>query len=186
MATEILIKSAEVKKPEDSVATDLPSLETSSEEISNGDEVSEAVTKETKVEDDEGISESVTVVDSETSVSVPSTNLNTITISGATVPMALASVEGQSISLATPVVSGQQVVNPLTAGYQLLLQQQYLNFLQLQQSMIQMSNNVSINCLTLTLSLQVTLLVTLYFTNVRWLLAFKTMIAIDDCFINPY
>lgn len=161
MATEILIKSAEVKKPEDSVATDLPSLETSSEKISNGDEVvAEAVTKETKAEDGEGISESVTVVDSEASVSVPSSNLNTITISGATVPMALASVEGQSISLATPVVSGQQVVNPLTAGYQLLLQQQYLNFLQLQQSMIQMSNNVSINCLTFTLSLQVTLLVT--------------------------
>lgn len=146
MATEVLIKSADVQKTEE--PTSLPPLEVISAEEKKIIEDDEADSgKEIKTSNVGDVSQSATD-SSGTTISVPTTNLNTnlntITISGATVPLALANVEGQSISIAAPVVSGAQMVPTLTtAGYQLLLQQQYLNFLQLQQSMIQMSANVS-------------------------------------------
>lgn len=148
MATEVLIKSADVQKTEEPVPTSLPPLEVISAEEKKIIEDDEADSgKEIKTSSVGDVSQSATD-SSGTTISVPTTNLNTnlntITISGATVPLALANVEGQSISIAAPVVSGAQMVPTLTtAGYQLLLQQQYLNFLQLQQSMIQMSANVS-------------------------------------------
>ncbi|XP_045163092.2 uncharacterized protein LOC123527588 [Mercenaria mercenaria] len=57
-------------------------------------------------------------------------------------PVTLTSDDGGTVTIATPLVtgtavSGTQFVAPMTANYQLLLQQQYINFLHLQQSMIQ-------------------------------------------------
>lgn len=58
-------------------------------------------------------------------------------------PVTLTSEDGGTVTIATPgvsgtpVVSGAQFVAPLTANYQLLLQQQYINFLHLQQTMLQ-------------------------------------------------
>jgi hypothetical protein len=57
-------------------------------------------------------------------------------------PVTLTSDDGSTVTLATPLVTGTpvtgaQFVAPLTANYQLLLQQQYINFLHLQQTMLQ-------------------------------------------------
>jgi len=154
MATEVLVKTADVK-PEEPVTTELTPVEITP--IGNHGHDGSDNDKEAGVENGISVNESVgqsveNIVESAimtnttlANLAVPNTNLNTITIGGTTVPVALASVEGQSISLATPVVSGGQMVTQLPAGYQLLLQQQYLNFLQLHhQSLIQMGANVSI------------------------------------------
>lgn len=86
----------------------------------------------------------------ETSVEAPvntsSPAITTITVAESPQvlqPITLSADVGGSVTIATPLVSGAPVVTgaqfvaPLTANYQLLLQQQYISFLQLQQSMLQ-------------------------------------------------
>lgn len=86
----------------------------------------------------------------ETSVEAPvntsSPAITTITVAESPQvlqPITLSADVGGSVTIGTPLVSGAPVVTgaqfvaPLTANYQLLLQQQYISFLQLQQSMLQ-------------------------------------------------
>ena len=122
MATEIMIKQ-EAKDLEDDAVKAYSEMDSAVDSIAGSGNTSE--------NDGDKVSKKQSAIDGESS---EASTQQTLTVTGP---------DGNAITIATPLIAGTQVVTAagsammLPANYQLLLQQQYLNLLHFQQSMLQ-------------------------------------------------